>query len=268
MTKVDILLPYWGDVELLKKAVKSVLAQTEQDWRLLVFDDCYPSKEPAKYFKKLGDDRVLYKRHAKNIGITNNFNFSVQAAKAKYCVLFGCDDILLPNYLETALANIGEADFYQPNVDVIDEQGNTYLPLGDKIKRLLRPRKAGVYSGQKLAASLCHGNWLYFPSILWKTATIQRYGFDAKYSIVQDVNLELGLIKGGGTLYLDNQTTFQYRRFAKSVSSVAKKDGKRFNEETAVYDKFVKEFKAVGWRKAARACQLHFTSRLHHLITR
>jgi hypothetical protein len=28
MAKVDVLLPFWGDVELLKQAVESVLAQT------------------------------------------------------------------------------------------------------------------------------------------------------------------------------------------------------------------------------------------------
>jgi len=267
MAKVDILLTFWGDVELLKKAVESVIAQTEQDWHLLVLDDCYPSDELAKYFANIKDKRITYYRHKKNIGITKNFNYAVEHAKAPYCMLLGCDDIMLPNYLETALKNIGSADIYQPSVDVIDGDGNVYLPLGDRIKRFLQPKKPGIYQGEKLAASLCHGNWLYFPSILWKTSTIKKYGFNDKYKIAEDVVLEMDIIKNGGVLYFDTTTTFNYRRFAKSLSSVEKsKGGVRFSEEDEVYDHFAAEFKKLGWHKAARAAAWRITSRLHRVL--
>lgn len=269
MTKVDILLPYWGDVGLLKKAVESVLTQTEKDWRLLVFDDCYPSDEPARYFANLNDKRVTYYRHQHNIGITNNFNFALNAAKAEFCVMFGCDDKMLPTYIETALNNIGSADFYQPFVDVIDGNDAVYLPLGDKIKRLLRPKKSGIYNGEKLSVSLCRGNWLYFPSIMWRTKTIKNYEFDPAYKITQDVMLELNIIKDGGALYLDSATTFQYRRFAQSLSSREKaKGGIRFNEENKVYDHFTQVFYNLGWQRAARAAKLHITSRLNRYLSR
>ncbi len=267
MAKVDVLLTYWGDVDLLKKAVESVLAQTEPDWHLYVFDDCYPSKEPARYFAKLKDRRITYYRHKKNIGITKNFNYAIKTAKAKYCCMLGCDDIMLPNYLERALTNIGNADFYQPYVDVIDADGNIYLPLGDRIKRMLQPQKAGVYAGEKLAASLCTGNWLYFPSILWRTKVIKKHEFDNTRRVVQDVPVELSIIKDGGTLYFDKSTTFQYRRFKESVSSAEKsKGGVRFNEEEEVYNDFSKEFSAMGWQSASRSAKWHLTSRLHRII--
>lgn len=268
MAKVDILLTYWGDVELLKKAVESVLAQTEPDWRLLVFDDCYPSDEPAKYFKTIKDKRVVYYRHKKNLGITHNFQYALNAATAKYCVEMGCDDVMLPNYLEVALKNIGKADFYQPGVEVIDENDNVYLPAVDKVKRFLQPKKSGTYSGEKLAASLCHGNWLYFPSIMWKTKTAQKYGFDTKYKIAEDVDLELSIIKGGGVLAFDTTTIFRYRRSNKSLSSKEKKKGGvRFNEEADVYNRFAADFQKMGWKKASRAAKLRITSRLHEIVS-
>jgi glycosyltransferase involved in cell wall biosynthesis len=267
MTKVDILLTYWGDVDLLKEAVNSVLAQTENDWRLLVFDDCYPSKEPAKFFSALKDKRITYYRHKENIGITNNFNFALKDARAKYCVMLGCDDVMLPNYLELALAHVGDADMYQPLVDVIDGHSNVYLPLGDRIKRILQPRKSGSYAGEKITTSLCTGNWLYFPSIMWKTKTIKKYGFDPKYKIAEDVILEFNIIKDGGVLFFDRCTTFQYRRFANSLSSREKsKHGVRFHEETDVYKHFAKVFMEMGWKKASRAAKWHVTSRLHRLL--
>lgn len=269
MAKIDILLPYWGDFQLLKKAVESVLNQTETDWRLLVFDDCYPSDEPKKFFAKLNDSRVSYHRHKRNLGITQNFNYALGAASAEHFVMFGCDDIMLPNFIETALNNIGNADFYQPGVEVINESGSIILPLGDKIKRKLRPKRAGLYEGEKLAASLCHGNWLYFPSIVWKTSTVKKYGFNPKYKIVEDVDLQLSIIKDGGRLYVDNTYTFQYRRFASSLSSKEKsKEGVRFSEEEEIYNKFSREFQEIGWRTASRAARWRITSRVHRLINK
>lgn len=267
MTQVDILLPYWGDPELFKKAVNSVLAQSEQDWRLLVFDDFYPSDEAKKYISSLHDKRISYHRHKNNIGITKNFNYALRATKAPYCVMMGCDDIMMSNYIETALKNIGEADFYHPNVQVIDEDGNIYLPITDRIKRMLRPSRQGLHSGDKLAASLCTGNWFYFPSIMWKSSTLRKYGFDNEYDAMQDVIAELNIIKAGGTMYLDNETTFQYRRSAQSISS-RQKGNIRFSQEEAVYSMFARSFDEMGWNKAAYASRWRLTSRLHHLITK
>ena len=267
MPKVDILLPYWGKFELLKQTVESVLAQDCDDWRLTVVDDHYPSDEAQKYFDSLNHPRVKYIRHEKNIGITRNFNFCVRQATAEFCVLLGCDDKLLPNYVSTALKHINVADFYQPYVDVIDADSKNYLPLGDRVKRLLQPRKSGIYSGQKLAASLCHGNWLYFPSIMWRTTTLKKYPFNEAYAIVEDVDVELSMILDGAKLYFDRTTTFQYRRFAESLSSREKgKNGVRTKEEYAVYSLFSKKFAQKGWRRAARAARAHISSRIGRFI--
>jgi len=268
MAKIDILLPYWGDFNLLKKTVISVLNQTETDWNLLVFDDHYPSDEASKYFETLDDKRVTYFRHENNIGITNNFNFALGKARSKYCVMLGCDDKLLPNYVKTALMNIGSADFYQPGVQVIDEKDQVFLPLGDRIKKYLQPKKSGIYSGEKLASSLSVGNWLYFPSITWKTKTIKHHGFNSAYKIVEDLVLEMGIIKDGGVLFYDKTVTFQYRRFANSLSSREKsKGGIRFSEEEAVHKYLVEEFNKIGWKRAARAARWRITSRLHKIIS-
>jgi glycosyltransferase involved in cell wall biosynthesis len=268
MAKIDILLPFWGDVALFKLTVHSVLAQTEKDWHLIILDDHYPSEEAEQFIKALSDTRITYIRHPENIGITRNFNAAVEAATAPYISIIGCDDIMLPNYIEIGLKTIGDADMYQPAVEVIDAKGAVFNPLGDRIKRLLRPKKAGIYSGQDIVASLCQGNWLYFPSILWKTETVRRYGFNNKYTIVEDVELELNILKDNGTIYVDTAVTFQYRRFAESLSSREKgKHGIRFDEEADVYDTFARTFKEMGWHKAATAARIRFFARLHKLIS-
>lgn len=266
---IDIIVPYWGEFSLLKQTVDSVLAQTSKVWHLTILDDHYPDKTAYYYYKKLNDKRITYIRHRKNIGITANFNYAIQHASAPYCMIVGCDDKLLPSYVDTALKNIDEADFYQPRVQIIDDKSNVYLPLVDKVKRTLQPKKSCILSGEKLAASLCHGNWLYFPSITWKTDTLKRYSFDTKYKILEDVIVELTMIIDGASLCFDTTETFQYRRFAESLSSKEKgKNGVRFKEEKEVYDNFSDRFNEIGWKKAARAAKLRVTSRIHSFLSR
>lgn len=266
--KIDILLPYWGEFKYFKETVDSILLQTNQNWRLAVYDDCYPSHEAGLYIKKLNDSRISYYRHKKNLGITANFNYAVRNASAEYCCIIGCDDILLPDYIERALNTIGSAIFYQPGVTVIDENSKQYLPLVDRVKQLLRPKKAGTYSNEKLAVSLCRGNWLYFPSIVWKTSVLKEYKFNEKFKIAEDVVVELDMIIDGHTLYVDNSPTFCYRRFAGSLSSKEKgKSGVRFDEEDEVYEYFSKKFATIGWHKAARTAKMRFISRLHRIVS-
>ena len=75
-------------------------------------------------------------------------------------------------------------------------------------------------------------------------------------------------ILDGAVLAFDQTKTFQYRRFAQSLSSKEKlKDGVRFAEENEVYTSYAQRFASVGWRKAARAARLHITSRIHQLLS-
>ena len=43
---IDVMLPYYGDVDQMKLAAQSVMNQQNQDWRLIVIDDGYPDPEP------------------------------------------------------------------------------------------------------------------------------------------------------------------------------------------------------------------------------
>ena len=98
--RFDVLLPYYGDVGQMQDAVRSVLAQNGDDWRLTVVDD---GREPGvpEWFEQLGDPRVRYFRNERNLGVTGNFNRCVELATAPHVVLIGCDDLMLPGYLQT-----------------------------------------------------------------------------------------------------------------------------------------------------------------------
>ncbi|GAA3245680.1 glycosyltransferase family 2 protein [Dactylosporangium siamense] len=267
---LDIMLPHYGDVELLKLAVNSVIAQTDDRWQLTVLDDSTADGIP-EWFASLGHARVRYQRNPRNLGVTGNFQQCVDLATEPFMVIMGCDDVMLPNYVATVHALVAahpEAVLLQPGVEVIDAQGAVVRTLADSTKRrVYAPKISGtvVMSGEELAVSLLRGNWLYFPSLCWRTSEMKAVGFDASLQVIQDLRLILELVTRGGTLVATDEVAFQYRRHGSSLSSSSAVTGGRFSEARDFFLATAARMDAHGWHKAARAARWHLSSRIHAL---
>ena len=270
---VDVLLPFYGDVAMMKQAVESILGQTSPDWTLTVIDDGYPDDSVPGYFGVLAarDPRVTYLRNEQNLGANGNYRKALTFVRHELAVVMGADDVMLRNYVETVVAaheQFPSAQIIQPGVEVIDEHNQPSMGLVDRMKRVYSPRvgsSAGrrLLSGEPLAISLIRGNWLYFPSICWKSDTLVAMGFREGLDVMQDLGLALDLIKAGGGLVVDSSVCFQYRRHRESDSSWRALDGTRFIEEREFFTQMADELEAVGWRRAARTARLHLSSRLN-----
>jgi len=271
---VDVMMPFYGDFTQLRQAVLSVLYQTHRDFRITVVDDCYPDDAPRRWLESLADDRVGYLRNDTNLGVNVNFRRCVELVTAEYFVVMGCDDVMHSGYLARVVELAGtypRAAVIAPRVQIIDDAGAVVRPLGDRVKHRLAPREASVLSGQDLAVSLLHGNWTYFPSLLWRTEVVREVGeqgFRQGLDVVLDLALLLDLTVGGASLVYDPRVVFSYRRHAASVSSVLAADGDRFIEESAFFDAEARRYAALGWSRAERAAKVHLTSRLHHGLAR
>ena len=270
MPTFDIMLPYYGDVGLMQDAVRSVLAQSDPDWRLTVVDD---GQEPGvpEWFAQLDDERVRYQRNPRNLGISRNFQKCVDLLEAERAVIMGCDDLLLPGYLATVRRVLKEhpgVGMVQPGVQVIDAAGVPADGLVDRVKRrLYAPPLQGSrrMGGEELAASVLRGNWLYFPSICWDSAAVQAVGFREGFSVIQDLALVVDLLQRGEEMAVDTEPAFQYRRHAVSESSLQAFSGSRFTEAEAYFTEVAARMDAQGWPRAARAARMHSGSRLHAL---
>jgi glycosyltransferase involved in cell wall biosynthesis len=267
---VDVLLPFFGDVAMMKQAVESVLGQTSPDWTLTVIDDGYPDESVPDYFGTLAaqDRRVSYHRNDVNLGANGNYREALTFVRHELAVVMGADDVMLKNYVQTVVAaheQFPSAQIIQPGVEVIDEHNQQSMGLADRMKRVYAPRVQGrrLLSGEPLAISLIRANWLYFPSICWKSDTLAATGFREGLDVVQDLALALDLIKGGGALVVDSCVCFQYRRHRQSDSSWRALEGTRFIEERRFFTEMADEFAAIGWRRAARTSRLHLSSRLN-----
>jgi glycosyltransferase involved in cell wall biosynthesis len=266
---LDIFVPYWGDPALLKETVESVFAQTNGDWKLTVIDDCYPDPSVREYFAAIDDERVSYQRNESNKGITENYRTCVSQATQDLMVILGCDDVLLPNYVDVVLQahrSHPEASVIQPGVQVIDETGQVVRSLVDSAKRKLVGPKAStttVLAGESLAVSLLGGNWLYWPSLAFRTDAIRKVTFRDGLPIVQDLALVMDIVLQGGSLVFVPTLAFSYRRHSASASAATLTDGTRFAGDRE-YARIAADLcGAKGWKKASMAARIRWTSRLH-----
>lgn len=270
-TSLDIFVPYWGDPDYMKLTVDSVLAQTNPRWFLTIVDDAYPDPTIEEYVAGIADPRITYFKKPKNEGITESFRTSIQMARQELVAVVGCDDVLLPSYVKTVLEAhdaYPDADIIQPGVRVIDAAGQRVKTLVDTVKqRILKPRSTSplLLSGEKLASSLLHGDWLYWPSLTFKTDSVRTVDFRDEFPIIQDLALIVDMILQGRSLLLVPSESFAYRRHTESASSRLIVDGSRFTGERDYFSLAARLARAQGWRRAELAARLRLTSRLHAL---
>lgn len=275
---IEVLVPYHGDPDLMREAMRSVFAQTVAPARVVVVDDAYPEPWLAPWLERHTPPHLraalIYERNLTNLGANRNYTKALRLARSEYVTIMGADDLMDPDYIARGVAVIenynrtsaqGPVAVVQPGVRVIASDGAPAGGLIESVKAALAPQGPGVAAlrGEALAVSLLHGNWTYFPSLIWHRATISDIGF-RDYHIVQDLGLLIDVARRGHTLLRDNeQVTFSYRRHAGSDSAIHTVGGARFAEERAFFAAAAAELQAQGWTRAARAARTHWTSRAH-----
>ena len=132
MAKIDILLPVKNGKDFLAESIDSVLAQTVQDWRLLVLDhgSTDGSREMAEAYHAR-DPRVEVHSFPEAHGLSGLLNCGLAIADCEFVMRHDADDICYPDRLEVVLAAFAA----MPGVvaiggqaDVIDGEGR---PIGE-----------------------------------------------------------------------------------------------------------------------------------------
>jgi len=107
--KVTILVPTYNRSQYLRDAVRSALLQTYENIEMLILDDASPDDTSAVAQEFLGDERVRYIRHAKNLGIAGNWRAGITMATGEYFCILHDDDTFEPQFVERLVLPL-EAD--------------------------------------------------------------------------------------------------------------------------------------------------------------
>jgi glycosyltransferase involved in cell wall biosynthesis len=269
---LHVLVPAFGESPYLADALASVLATGAGDLRLTVVDDGTPGDAVAAVCRAAGP-QVEYVRLPANLGVAGAFQACAERSAGTYTLVMGSDDLMEPGYpavLRALVARFSDPDLATTGVTVVDSSGAVVRPLPDRVKSLMTPRggDARLLSGDSLVAGLLTGNWLYFPALAWRTDVLRAHGFRPDMETALDLDAELRVLLGGGSLAWTPEKVFRYRRHGASVSSRSAAGGERFAEEQALYRWAGQQASSLGWRRSAFAARLQATSRLHRGMAR
>ena len=200
----------------LDEAIKSVIAQTYQDWQLVIVDDCSPEDLKGIVEPYLADSRVEYYRNEKNCGavdVVDNWNICLSHCTGDYVICMGDDDRLLPCCLEELSKTIDkypELNVYHLQTEIIDESGKIIETLEE------RPEQEDVLS---LMTKRWEGRKQYIGDFCYSRKHLNAFGgyYPLPYAWgSDDITLFRAALPSG--IANVSRTGFQYRENQYSIS--------------------------------------------------
>lgn len=140
--RISLGMPVYNGEAFLEEALRSLLAQTFEDFELIISDNASTDRTRSICLDYAArDGRIRFHRNEVNLGFCRNQNYVIEAAMGEYFLLTHHDDVRAPRYLERTVA-VMDADpsivVCYTNTRDIDEHGNL-LPRVDPALRFDSP---------------------------------------------------------------------------------------------------------------------------------
>lgn len=117
---LSIIIPvYDHPIDFIIRAIESAKNQNiSLDYKILIIDDyAFEGKNNGveDYVLNHPDDKIIYYKNKKNMGVFANWNRGIMLSKAKWITILHSDDFFKPNYLKTMVSIINA----KPEIDQI-----------------------------------------------------------------------------------------------------------------------------------------------------
>ncbi len=106
---VSIIMPTYNAGKYLRASIDSVLAQSYENFELLITDDC-SADDTAEIVKSYDDKRIFFERNKENCGAAGSRNNSIARAKGKWIAFLDSDDLWEKDKLSRHLSFMIEQD--------------------------------------------------------------------------------------------------------------------------------------------------------------
>lgn len=206
---VSIVTPSFNSARYIEQTVKSVFAQTHQNWELIIVDD-YSTDNSVEIIKQLitMSSKVKLIQFSSNKGAAEARNAAINNASGEFIAFLDSDDIWHPNKLERQLDFMErDIDFSFTAYELIDEMGGL---LGKQVDA----DQVGSFNYQDMLKKKA--------TLGCSTVMLRRSGFsDISMPLLrtgQDYGLWLKLLKTGKQAYVLNKVMGQYRILPNSIS--------------------------------------------------
>lgn len=181
-TLISVIIPFYNRIGWTIEAIKSVQAQTHQQYEIVLIDDGSTDDLSALFDFIRNDNRIKYIRQD-NAGPAKARNNGVRHAIGRYIAFLDADDLFYPEKLEVQLEYMEENGFAISHTSYtrIDLEGNTIgLISSGRIKGNVFP---GIMASCPVA----------MPTVMAHTIIFKNNQFPEQFEIGEDVCLWISL---------------------------------------------------------------------------
>ena len=237
---VSVIIPAFNDAQHIRQSIQSVLAQTFEDWDLIVVDDG-STDETAAVAGSFSDSRIRCVRQqnggqasARNTGITNTHG--------EFVAFLDADDLWLPEKLDRQIEIA-----HQTGAGIVYCDGYVFFDSGNDERSDFFAIVPGLNDGATMVTLLYQYNRIATLSAMVSRNVIESVGlFDESrlFQNCEDYELWLRLARAGHTFYGMPDKLMRYRRHGSSTThrdskmlrpmiEVVKKHSDAVDEKTA-----------------------------------
>jgi glycosyltransferase involved in cell wall biosynthesis len=190
--KITVGIPFFNCESTLADAIRSVFAQTREDWELILLDDGSRDGSLA-IANAVQDDRVRVVSDGVNRGLVARLNQLAELARGEYFVRMDADDLMHPLRLERQIGLLDE------RTDLDGVAGGAWLI--DSQMRVRSKRCCGrrEFSGRELLV----GRGPVHPTVVMRKTWIETHPYDADYFRAEDVELWCRAFAGGSFAFTE-----------------------------------------------------------------
>jgi succinoglycan biosynthesis protein ExoO len=215
---VSVVIPAYNTEKYIGQAIESVLAQTEQNFEVIVVDDA-STDTTVDVVKRFADARIKLLVNERNRGVCYSRNRAIQTARGEWIALLDADDWYgSPQRLERLLdvAQAENADLIADDVYFIEDgqkhPSATLLSVG---KQFNEPKKidaiAFIESHMKPARYSPHLG-LTKPIIKYSFLLQNKISYNEKLAFVEDLYFYLLCLTLRGNFIIVPEPYYCYRR--------------------------------------------------------
>ena len=189
---ITVAIPCYNHAKFLGPALEAILKQTDQNFEILIMDDC-STDDPGTVVSKFKDPRIHFFRSEKNEGQMPSVNKLLAIAKGDFFISCSSDDVIDPTLFEKLRAEFVKDPFLEHVAcqnDFIDEDGKPYT-AEHPFKTI---EKAVNRSQDEWIARLYGGN-VYFGMAMYRTFSLREVGpWEPKHGVISDYEMYLRLL--------------------------------------------------------------------------
>lgn len=210
---ISVLMSVYNtEIELVKRAIESVLIQDFQDFELIIIDDGSESEthiQLLEYVEKILHE-VIYIRH-RNRGQSLSINRGILNSKGKYIAILDADDEFKLNHLSACLEELANFDLIASTTDtIVAEEADYFVPDKFDFDRLIHV-----------------DDCILFATLFGKREVFESIGFESRYAA--DAHFFEQAAKSFKVKKVDLRTYIYYRNNPDSVCSTLKRETQLLN---------------------------------------